>query len=230
MVTEWITTHINALHHNTPFLHLSQLVATANAVFGLHRQPEEQIDPAERALLYAVLALGRLREQTFDRRTGHYKSLLIPSPTQRAPPSGQIILEHMPYTPDQPSTVPPFLLEFPDGQQAGSTSDKTGSTLTRLSSYILFQAASNELDAIDRPSETAVQALFLMHTYVSNTSMSRKSRDYVARAVVMAHEIGLNKLEVIEPHVKIPGQRKVRDPYYRRRRALLYLYVCFSDV
>ena len=62
----WITTHINALHHNTPFLHLPQILDAAKRMFGWDTAHVGRVDPAERALAYAVLALGNLREQTFD--------------------------------------------------------------------------------------------------------------------------------------------------------------------
>ena len=97
------------------------------------------------------------------------------------------------------------------------------------SSLALFNAANTELDLIVKPSQTAVQALFLLHMYVSNTSMTRKSRDFVARAVMMAHELRLN--ERVHPS-SIVGQGGVSstDANALRRRALLYLYVLFSDV
>lgn len=80
---------------------------------------------------------------------------------------------------------------------------------------------------MDQPSETAVQALFLLHTFISNTSMGRRSRDYVARAIMMAHELSLNRRIPRDLHV---NKRVKYDKHSTRRRAMLYLYVYFSDV
>jgi hypothetical protein len=87
--------------------------------------------------------------------------------------------------------------------------------------------ASDELEEIDQPTETAVQALFVLHTFISNTSMGRRSRDYVARAVMMAHELGLNRRIPTDLN---PHKRSKYDHRATRRRAMLYLYVYFSDV
>lgn len=98
-----------------------------------------------------------------------------------------------------------------------SQSMRTGET-----SLALFNMANEQLDLLESSSELAVQALYLCHTFISNTIMSRRSRDYVARAVMMAHEVGLNRV--------IPSSRPHSDEEYLRRRAILYLYVYFSDV
>lgn len=103
--------------------------------------------------------------------------------------------------------------------QASVSSDIAGSIGTGQVSLALYRHAVAEIDSVTCSSETAVQALFLLHTYVSNTSMGRKSKDFVARAVMMAHEIGLNGLI---PETPLPDVAK--------RRATLYLYVYFSDV
>jgi hypothetical protein len=206
----WITTHINALHHNTPFLHLPQIVEAAKNMFA---SDAARVEPAERALVYAVLALGSLREQTFDPETGGYKSIFAQSSASGI--SGV-------YASDSGL----------QGTGTISAVDPTSGQDDRFvtSSLTLFNAANNELDQIEKPSQAAVQALFVLHTYVSNTSMSRKSRDYVARAVMMAHELRLN--ERVHPSSKETALETVTmaGANELRRRALLYLYVCFSDV
>lgn len=211
----WINTHFRAIHHNTPFLHLPQVLDIATKVFG-SAQPQRrdgnlsggyygfdrvdnhidgQVGADELALLYAVLALGSLREQTYDSQTRQYRTLdetdhnlnhISPASTRSAP-----------------------------------------SYKSRLAGQSLARMAQDELEQIESPSETAVQALFVMHTFVSNTSMSRRSRDYVARAVMMSHEIGLNRRLALPTRMST-GMSK--DRYGARRRAILYLYVYFSDV
>jgi hypothetical protein len=204
----WINTHFRAIHHNTPFLHLPQVLDIATKVFAspqpLRRngdlfggyygydqsnRQDDALDADDLALLYAVLALGSLREQTYDSYRKTYRTL------------------------DADDTISP------------ASNRSAPSFRSRLAGQSLARMAQDELEQIETPSETAVQALFLMHTFISNTSMSRRSRDYVARAVMMSHEIGLNR------RLAIPTRLDKRsDRYGARRRAILYLYVCFSDV
>jgi len=212
----WITTHINALHHNTPFLHLPQLIEAAKGMFGLDAAHAGKVEPAERALVYAVLALGNLREQTFDTETGGYKSVL-PSSTMLGIP------------PHFPAPIPGASGSSGPGSASALDSVMSQDDRYVTSSLTLFNAANNELDSIEKPSQTAVQALFLLHTYVSNTSMSRKSRDYIARAVMMAHELRLNERMHLSSHAA-QAEATMSNTDMLRRRALLYLYVCFSDV
>lgn len=195
------------MHHNTPFLHLPQLVDTATKLYGPnYPSTSTEADASDRALLFAVLALGSLREQTFDASSGRYKAIATVGSTQTTPDGLAWISAGM-----SESRVP-----------IGTSEDRSPPSQT------LFHAANQELDAVEQPSDTAVQALFLLHTYVSNTSMSRRSRDYIARAVMMAHEIGLNQR--IPAKLDAAPKRPKYDSYYMRRRAILYLYVCFSDV
>lgn len=223
LAQHWINTHFGAIHHNTPFLYLPHVLDIANREFRsgvtspLHNETArvsptsgveqssmqngggssraEPVSSDERALLYAVLALGCLREQTYDTQTGTYRTI-----------------------PTLPST--------------SSSTSQSPSNTRRLSAPMfrgqsLFRLAQEELDQVEHPSELAVQALFLLHTFVSNTSMSRKSRDYVARAIMMAHEIGLNRrIPLTFPTIK----KAKTQMHATRRRAILYLYVYFSDV
>ena len=91
-----------------------------------------------------------------------------------------------------------------------------------LASALLFNLSQQDLDRLDSPTELAVQSLFLLHTYVCNTSLGRWSRDFVARAVMMSHEVGLNR--------RIPPGLGKYTPDQAMRRAILYLYVLFADV
>lgn len=195
---QWINTHFRAIHHNTPFLNLAQVLDIATRVFG----PQQTVPAtnAELALLCAVLALGSLREQTYASATGKYRTL----------PS-QITLE-----------------DLLDGNASSPASTRSApSYKSHSTGQSLFKLAQEELDQIEEPCETAVQALYLLHTFVSNTSMSRRSRDYVARAIMMAHEIGLNRR--LPMNLSLSKKPK-GDQHPARRRAILYLYVCFSDV
>lgn len=187
----WINTHFSAIHHNTPFLHLPQVLGIAQKVFGMEGSASGHGANDELALLYAVLALGSLREQTYDPQTGQYRSLVTSL------------------------SIDDLLLGFglsPQSDQAGAF--RSGSTAQSL-----FRLAQEELEQLEEPSEAAVQALFLLHMFVSNTSMGRRSRDYVARAVMMSHEVGLNRPACT-----------MRDEHATCRRSILYLYVYFSDV
>ncbi|WVF71076.1 hypothetical protein IAT40_005873 [Kwoniella sp. CBS 6097] len=193
----WINTHFKAIHHNTPFLSLPSVLETAAKVFDTPVQTTNDPGHDELALLYAILALGSLREQTFDSTTGKYRpfrsSLILDEGTINSPSSTR--------------SLPTF--------RSISTAQ------------CLFRLAQDELEQMDQPSESAVQALFLLHTYISNTSMGRRSRDYVARAIMMAHELGLNRRI---PHDLHLDKRTKYDKHVVRRRAMLYLYVYFSDV
>ncbi|ORY30765.1 hypothetical protein BCR39DRAFT_104825 [Naematelia encephala] len=65
----------------------------------------------------------------------------------------------------------------------------------------------------------------MLHTYASNTSLGRWSRDFVARAVMMSHELGLNR------RIPLGFDRKKRQTTdVAVRRAILYLYILFADV
>jgi hypothetical protein len=221
----WINTHFAAIHHNTPFLHLQLIIDIANRELNPSFQQLQQpnsipengsLDPRlghvglvgndERALLYAVLALGCLREETYDPQTGSYHDI---------PTSG---------TPDSSSTG--SQAPFAGINESVNISASLYAPALAHKGQSLFRLAQEELDQLEKPSEIAVQALFLLHTFVSNTSMSRKSRDYVARAIMMAHEIGLNRN--IPPLVRTKGGPN--QIHMTRRRAILYLYVYFSDV
>lgn len=221
----WINTHFRAIHHNTPFLYLPQVLAIATKVFGSpqitrradslyafghpptfdehgHARPgadAEGVGADDLALLYAILALGSLREQTYDSSTKRYRTFDDDNGESMVSPASH-------------RSVPSY-----KSRRAGQS---------------LFKMAKDELELLESPSETAVQALFLMHMFVSNTSMSRRSRDYVARAVMMAHEIGLNRrLPQGLGRTKGKGGFEQRDDRHgARRRAILYLYVYFSDV
>ncbi|WVR06138.1 hypothetical protein IAU60_003168 [Kwoniella sp. DSM 27419] len=184
----WINTHFRAIHHNTPFLNLPSVIDTATRVFG----PGGDVDHDDLALLYAILALGSLREQTYDSSTGKYRSL-----------RGAL----------------------DDGVSPAST--RSSHFRSRSTAQCLFRLAQDELEQMDQPSEIAVQALFLLHTFISNTSMGRRSRDYVARAIMMAHELGLNRRIPYDLHL---SKRVKYDKHAERRRAMVYLYVYFSDV
>lgn len=187
----WINTHFRAIHHSTPFLHLPHVLGIATKLFSAGM---DDIANDELALLYAVLALGSLREQTYDSETGEYRTLATSM------------------------TINDLLLGF----GASPLSDQPGSFQSGSVAQSLFRLAQEELEQADQPSETAVQALFLLHMFVSNTSMGRRSRDYVARAVMMSHELGLNR--------RLPSSSSRMDEHAVRRRAMLYLYVYFSDV
>jgi hypothetical protein len=145
--------------------------------------------------MYAILALGSLREQTYDSQAKRYRNF-------RA--SGGM-----------------------DDFASPCSNTSLPSYRSRSTAQCLFRLASDELEAIDQPSEIAVQALFVLHTFISNTSMGRRSRDYVARAIMMAHELGLNQRIPLDLS---PFQRAKHDKHATRRRAMLYLYVYFSDV
>lgn len=196
----WINTHFRAIHHNTPFLSLSEVLETATKVFGSPNDTSGR-GPAghdELALLYAILALGSLREQTYDSQTKKYRAFRN---TSGADESG--------------------------AEASPMSSHSLPSYRSRSTAQCLFRLASDELEAIDQPTETAVQALFVLHTFISNTSMGRRSRDYVARAIMMAHELGLNRRIPTDLN---PLKRVKYDRHATRRRAMLYLYVYFSDV
>jgi len=192
----WINTHFRAIHHNTPFLSLPDVLETATRVFSAPAQfPDRAAGHDELALMYAILALGSLREQTYDSQAKRYRNF-------RA--SGGM-----------------------DDFASPCSNTSLPSYRSRSTAQCLFRLASDELEAIDQPSEIAVQALFVLHTFISNTSMGRRSRDYVARAIMMAHELGLNQRIPLDLS---PFQRAKHDKHATRRRAMLYLYVYFSDV
>jgi hypothetical protein len=194
----WINTHFRAIHHNTPFLSLADVLDTATKVFGTPKQnPESRAEHEDLALLYSILALGSLREQTYDSQSKRYRAL-------RRPVGSEEILVN---SPASATSLPSFH--------------------SRTTAQCLFRLAQDELESIDQPSETAVQALFVLHTFISNTSMGRRSRDYVARAIMMAHELGLNRQI---PTDLFPAKRVKHDKHAARRRSMLYLYVYFSDV
>ena len=92
-------------------------------------------------------------------------------------------------------------------------------------SAVLFELANRDLNRLHTSTETAVQALFLLHTYICDTSLGRWSRDFVARAVMMSHEVGLNRVlpPMIDPEINYGAEEAMR-------RAILYLYVFFADV
>ncbi|OCF32000.1 hypothetical protein I316_06386 [Kwoniella heveanensis BCC8398] len=193
----WINTHFKAIHHNTPFLSLPSVLETAAKVFAPTVHASDSPGHDDLALLYAILALGSLREQTFDSSTGKYR-------------------------PFRSSLFPE------EGVNDSPASTRSLPTFRSISTaQCLFRLAQDELEQMDQPSETAVQALFLLHTYISNTSMGRRSRDYVARAIMMAHELGLNRRI---PHDLHLSKRTKYDKHVVRRRAMIYLYVYFSDV
>jgi hypothetical protein len=152
------------------------------------------------ALMYAILALGSLREQSYDSQAKKYRSL-------RQPTTFEEIMAGAVTSPESASSLPSF------------RSRSTAQSLCRLA-----QAA---LESIDQPSETAVQALFVLHTFISNTSMGRRSRDYVARAIMMSHELGLNRRIPLD---LFSNKRARTDAHTTKRRSMLYLYVYFSDV
>jgi hypothetical protein len=193
----WINTHFRAIHHNTPFLNLSDVLDTATKVFGT---PQNHLgtrtDHGDLALLYSILALGSLREQTYDSLTKQYR-------TFRRPVNDDIPIN----SPSSATSLPSFH--------------------SRTMAQCLFRLAQDELESIDQPSESAVQALFVLHTFISNTSMGRRSRDYVARAIMMAHELGLNRQIPVD---LFAPKRVKHDKHEVRRRSMLYLYVYFSDV
>lgn len=193
----WINTHFGAIHHNTPFLSLPAVLETASKVFGPQKQSSSRAQHDDLALLYSILALGSLREQTYDSQTKRYRAIRKP-------------------------------LGF---DELSATSPLSAASLpsfhSRTTAQCLFRLAQDELESIDQPTETAVQALFVLHTFISNTSMGRRSRDYVARAIMMAHELGLNRL--INGDL-FQAKRIKQDKHAARRRSMLYLYVYFSDV
>lgn len=193
----WINTHFRAIHHNTPFLSLPDVLDTATKVFGTSQiHSGSRTDHGDLALLYSILALGSLREQTYDSLTKQYR-------TFRKPTSDEMPVN----SPSSATSLPSFQ--------------------SRTTAQCLFRLAQDELESIDQPSETAVQALFVLHTFISNTSMGRRSRDYVARAIVMSHELGLNRqipANLFAPEGAKYGKHEIR------RRSMLYLYVYFSDV
>jgi hypothetical protein len=182
---EWIQVHFEGIHHNTPFLHLPLIYRICDGMFGSpidsRQRSIPEPNPDELALLFAVMALGRLRAETWDPVLCRYRQL----------------------SQDTPRTDEP-------AERFGDVS------------LALFNLANEQLDNLASPSELAVQALHLLHTFVSNTMMNRRSRDYVARAVMMAHEMGLNR--------SIPQGFQSVDNGSLKRRAILYLYVYFSDV
>lgn len=196
----WINTHFRAIHHGTPFLHLPHVLGIASKLFDRGAHPHEPISNDELALLYAVLALGSLREQTYDSETGQYRTLATTM------------------------TIDDLLLGF----GASPIADQPGSFQSGSVAQSLFRLAQEELEQTEQPSETAVQALFLLHMFVSNTSMGRRSRDYVARAVMMSHELGLNRR--LPKNLTLSRLGQGQDEHATRQRSMLYLYVYFSDV
>lgn len=193
----WINTHFRAIHHNTPFLSLPDVLETATKVFGTPQTHSgSHTERGDLALLYSILALGSLREQTYDSLNKQYRTLRRPG------------IDDLPVTsPSSATSLPSFH--------------------SRTTAQCLFRLAQDELESIDEASETAVQALFVLHTFISNTSMGRRSRDYVARAIMMAHELGLNRqisVDFFDP------ERVKQNKHQLRRRSMLYLYVYFSDV
>lgn len=198
LATHYIDVHLRGIHHNTPFLHPPQLHDLVKRAFdpSYNKQPELESD--ELALLYIVLALGSLRVDTFDNVSCSHHPLASHS------------------SPNANGSFETSSLSSEDSHPSFGTGEV---------SLALFRYAVAEIDSVSASSETAVQALFLLHTYVSNTTMGRKSKDFVARAVMMAHETGLNSLVP-------PTHRSDQTPETgaSKRRAMLYLYVYFSDV
>lgn len=190
LARHWVDTHLEGIHHNTPFLHPPQLYDILGRLFNRGSLDEPSLRSDELALLYIILALGSLRADTFDNVAGQHHSFAMNSDNLLNPSRSSPLLHSRPAL-------------------------GTGEI-----SLALYRHSLNEMDSVDTPSETAVQALFLLHTYVSNTMMGRKSRDFVARAVMMAHEIGLNRLK---PESTVGNGLSTR-------RAVLFLYVYFSDV
>ncbi|GFZ48390.1 hypothetical protein JCM24511_06138 [Saitozyma sp. JCM 24511] len=182
---QWIQVHFEGMHHDTPFLHLPLINQLCDGLFGLPNQPRQpraaDLHPDELALLFAVMALGSFRSETWDPVLGKYRQLSQDTLGFDGP---AVLIGDVPLA--------------------------------------LFELANEQLDNLASPSELAVQALYLLHTFVSNTMMNRRSRDYVARAVMMAHEVGLNRV--------IPWQLQIVDGGSLKRRAILYLYVYFSDI
>ncbi|WRT67531.1 uncharacterized protein IL334_004503 [Kwoniella shivajii] len=215
---EWIGSHFAAIHHNTPFLHLPQIHDIATRFFNPPSPHVDSIDPLgtagrvgndEAALLLAILALGSFRRETWDDQRKSYRN--FHSSTGSATTT----------TSDMPGDRGPSVNMVGDASQSG------------VVPLTLFRLAQDELEELEYPSEAAVQALFLLHTFVSNTSMGRRSRDFVARAIMMAHEIGLNRtipLDLDVSHTEGNRTQAISDTSVTRRRAVLYLYVYFSDV
>lgn len=190
LASYWVNVHLDGIHHNTPFLHPPQLHDILGRCFDRDLRNTRVLLPEELALIYIVLALGSLRADTYDSVSGRHHPLA-----------------NIPADASRPSTkFPPSALQPAMG---------TGEV-----SLALYRHAVGQIEYVVSPSETAVQALFLLHTYVSNTMMGRKSRDFVARAVMMAHETELNRLTPIE----------AGETGLAKRRAVLFLYVYFSDV
>nr|XP_019044437.1 hypothetical protein I302_06348 [Kwoniella bestiolae CBS 10118]OCF23367.1 hypothetical protein I302_06348 [Kwoniella bestiolae CBS 10118] len=208
---EWIGSHFGAIHHNTPFLHLPQINDIASRFFSSPAPigDQGQVGNDEAALLLSVLALGSFRRETWDDQRQSYRNLHPSTPSSTTTASG---------------------LAGGQDPSVNLTGDLSQFGMIPLT---LFRLAQDELDEVEHPSEAAVQALFLLHTFVSNTSMGRRSRDFVARAIMMAHEIGLNRTISMDLDVFQTGarQKHPRSDYaVARRRAVLYLYVYFSDV
>jgi len=190
----WTNTHFGAIHHNTPFLNLPAILETASKVFGLSQShPEPRVQHDDPASLYSIVALGSLREQTYDSQRKRYRAIRKDESSATSPLSATSLPSYHSWTTTQ----------------------------------CLLRLAQDEPESIDQPSETAVQALFVLHTFIYNTSMGRRSRDYVARAIMMAHELGLNRKI---PKDLIRPKRIKQDKHAARRRSMLYLYVYFSDV
>ena len=188
LASHWVDTHLEGIHHSTPFLHPPQLYHILERMFDSQNEPALQSD--ELALLYIVLALGSLRADTFDAIAGR----------------------HQPFSSNSNnSSRSPVELPMAHSRPTMGTGEV---------SMALYRHSLDQMDCVDTPSETAVQALFLLHTYVSNTMMGRKSRDFVARAVMMTHEIGLNR----------PKPANTLEDGQAMRRAILFLYIYFSDV
>jgi hypothetical protein len=197
----WINTHFRAIHHNTPFLNLPDVLETATKVFGPQNSAAFQsVEHDDLALMYSILALGSLREQTYDSQGKRYRTL-------RNPTSFEELMAGAANSPASASSLPTYR--------------------SRATAQSLCSLAQVALESIDQPSETAVQALFVLHTFISNTSMGRRSRDYVARAIMMSHELGLNRGIPLDLST---NKRARLDKHAIRRRSMLYLYVYFSDV
>lgn len=186
LASHWVDTHLEGIHHSTPFLHPPQLYHILGRMFDSENEPALQSD--QLALLYIVLALGSLRADTFDTIAGRHQPFSSNSNKSSKSP-----------------------VEMARSQPAMGTGEV---------SMALYRHSLDQMDCVNTPSETAVQALFLLHTYVSNTMMGRKSRDFVARAVIMTHEIGLNR----------PKPMNTIGDGQAMRRAILFLYIYFADV
>ncbi|WWC85388.1 uncharacterized protein L201_000251 [Kwoniella dendrophila CBS 6074] len=228
---EWINSHFAAIHHNTPFLNLPQIndiakrflevpsiSASSSGTSGPFLSHDnngnhKKVGNDEAALLLVILALGSFRRETWDEQRKSYRTL------NASTPSSTTTTAHHATNQQQP-----------DLQDSYSSQNQTQIGIIPLT---LFRLAQDELDELEYPSEAAVQALFLLHTFVSNTSMGRRSRDFVARAIMMAHELGLNRSIPMQLDVSLADKSRERmkmDQAATRRRAVLYLYVYFSDV